>query len=100
MDSADTRASEESRDGMPGHGKVDRDCVTLANAKGLEDVGDSAHFTMKLAIGNDAAFVRFVCFPDDGGLERHVGKRVRNKCIGRKPMLITEARRNRLRPGA
>jgi len=42
MDSANACASEESDDSMPGHGKIDRYGVTLADTEGLEDVGETA----------------------------------------------------------
>jgi hypothetical protein len=54
---------------LPGHWKVDGDCVTLFDTERFEDISDAANFTEKFAIADETALVRLVCLPDDGGLD-------------------------------
>ena len=68
VDGTDTSASEESGNGVPGHGHVNGNSVTLLDPHALEDVRDAADFAEKLSIGDFAAVVRFIGLVDDGGL--------------------------------
>lgn len=70
MDGADAGASEEGGDGLPCHREVDRDGVSLLDAHGLEDIGDTADFTEELRVRDVAAFVGLVGFVNDGGLSQ------------------------------
>ena len=75
MDGADTRACKEGCDCLPCHREIDRDSVALLNAEILEDIRDTADFAKKLSIGDVAAFIWFVCFVDDRGLDIRQGNR-------------------------
>lgn len=70
MDGADAGASEEGGDGLPCHREVDRDGVSLLDAHGLEDIGDTADFTEELRVRDVAALVGLVGFVNDGGLSQ------------------------------
>jgi hypothetical protein len=43
VDGTNPRTSKDGSDGLPCHGKVDRDCVTLPDTEGLEHVGNAAN---------------------------------------------------------
>ena len=64
----DTCAGEESSHGLPVHGKIDADGVTLLDTEGFENVGDSAYFAQEFGIGDVAAFAWLVGFVDNGSL--------------------------------
>ena len=68
VDGADAGAGEEGGDGVPGHGEVEGDGVALADAEGLEDVGEGADLVEELGVGDVGALGRLVGFVDDGGL--------------------------------
>ena len=65
----DTCAGEESSHGLPVHGKIDANGVTLLDTEGFENVGDSAYFAQEFGIGDVAAFAWLVGFVDDRCLQ-------------------------------
>lgn len=68
VDGANACAREEGRDGLPGHWKVDRHCITLADTKRLENIGDAADFAEEFTIGDGDTLVWLVSLPDDSNL--------------------------------
>lgn len=68
MDSSNASASEESGDGMPSHGKVDRDSITFLDTEGLEDIRDGTNLAEKFRVANFATLTRFVRFVNNGCL--------------------------------
>ena len=69
VNSTDTSACKEGRYGVPCHREIDGNGVTLLDAPGLEDIGDSADLTEELGVGDLRAFVGFVCLVDDRRLD-------------------------------
>ena len=72
-----TCAGEESSHGLPVHGKIDADGVTLLDTEGFENVGDSAYFAQEFGIGDVAAFAWLVGFVDNGSLWEVVSVKLR-----------------------
>lgn len=70
VDGADTSASEESSDGLPCHGKVNRDGISLLDAQRLEDIGDTTDLTEELGVRDFASLVGLVGFVNDGSLSQ------------------------------
>lgn len=68
----DTGAGQESGNGMPGHGQVDGDGVTLLDSHSLEDIGYTANFAEELGVGDFAALAWFIGLVDDCSLAREI----------------------------
>lgn len=68
VDGTNTCAGEEGSDGLPGHGKVDGDCVALLDAVGLEHVRDAADLAEELAVADLSTFTWLIGLVDDSGL--------------------------------
>ena len=70
MNGTNASTGQESGDGVPGHGHVNGDGVTLFDSHTLEDVGYAAHLTEKLSKGDFTTFTRFIGLVDDCSLFR------------------------------
>lgn len=68
VDGTDTCTCKEGGDGVPGHGKIDRDGIALFDAVFLQDIGDAANFTQELSVGDESPFAWLVGLVDDSGL--------------------------------
>ena len=68
MDGTDARTGEEGSDGLPCHGKIDRDSVAFLDTKGLEYIGDAGDFMQQLSVGDVSALGWFISFVYDGSL--------------------------------
>lgn len=68
VNGSDTRAGEESRDGLPGHGKVYRDSIALLHTERLQDIRYAADFVQEFAIADLAALTGLVSFINNSSL--------------------------------
>jgi hypothetical protein len=55
---------------LPGHGKIDRNSITLLDAERPEDIGDATDFTEEFTITDLKALPWLVCFPNDCSLNK------------------------------
>ena len=81
VDGADARAGEQGDGQLGRHAHVDGDAVALADAEGLEGVGEALHLGVQLGVGEAADLAR-LALPDDGGLvgAGAVGRGGRGSC--------------------
>lgn len=70
VDGSDPSTSEESSSGLPGHGKVDRDAISLLDSPRLEDVGDLRNLPEKLDVGDLDVLSRLISLVEDSNLVR------------------------------
>ena len=68
MHRADARAGKHRIGGFRDHRQIDGDAVAFLDAVSLEHVGEAADLAMQFFIGDVAAVLRIVAFPDDGRL--------------------------------
>lgn len=72
VEGTDTGACQERRDGLPGHGHVDCDGVTLAYAVALEHVRKPGDLAEELSVANVLVLTGLIGLVDDGRLEKVV----------------------------
>ena len=68
MDGADASAGEEGSRGLPRHGEIDRDRVSLFDAEPFERVRDGAYFAEQFGVGDVFVLAGLVCLINDGRL--------------------------------
>lgn len=68
VDGTNARTGEEGGDGLPCHGKVDRDSVAFLDTKGFEYIGNAGDFVQQFSKGDLTARAWLICFVDDRGL--------------------------------
>jgi hypothetical protein len=61
--------SKERSHSLPRHRQIERDCVSLLHAEGLEDVRERTDLAEELGVRHGAALSGLVCFPDNGSLK-------------------------------
>ena len=72
VDGADARTGEHRNRGLGHHRQVDGHPVALANAQGLQAVGQSAHFGVQFRVADPPRLGGVVALPDDGGARAEV----------------------------
>ena len=65
MNGANARACQHGIGRFGDHRHVNRHAVALAHALLLQHIGETAHFFVKLAIGDFRILIRLVAFPDN-----------------------------------
>ena len=70
MDCSNACASQESSHGLPGHGEIDGNGITLLDAERLEDIGNATDFAEEFTITDLKALPWLVCFPNDCNLNK------------------------------
>jgi hypothetical protein len=68
VDGANARTGEEGGDGLPCHGKVNRDGVAFLDTKGFEYIGNAADFVQQFSKGDLTAGAGLISFVDNRGL--------------------------------
>lgn len=66
---ANTSTGKESSDGLPSHGQIYGDCISLFDAETLENVRYRANLTKKLGIRDEATLSRLIGLINDGSLK-------------------------------
>jgi hypothetical protein len=68
VDGTNARTGEEGGDGLPCHGKVDRDSVAFLDTKRFEYIGNAGDFVQQFSKGDLTARAWLISFVDDRGL--------------------------------
>lgn len=69
VDSANTGTGKECGDGLPSHGQVYGNGISLLDAEALENVRDRTNFAKKFGIRDEATLTRFISLINDGSLK-------------------------------
>jgi hypothetical protein len=81
VDGTDARTGEEGGDGLPRHGKVDRDSVAFLDTEGFEHIGNAGDFVQQFSKGDLTTRARLISFVDNRSLSD-----ITNQILG---MMIT-----------
>ena len=86
MNRANSGAGQHCNCKLRDHRHINRNPIALAHPARFQDIGELAHFLVKLVVGYDSIFTRFVAFPNNRclialGFKMSVKTVVRNICL-------------------